>query len=106
MKGKLLVFELLMFLVILNLAVPVLADDADPLDKLERGVTNIFTGWLEIPNGVQKASEVTNPFTALTWGLVKGTGDAITRTSSGAYDTSMFLVPDYDKPTLDKKRAF
>ena len=53
MKGKLLVFELLMFLVILNLAVPVLADDADPLDKLERGVTNTFTGWLEIPNGVQ-----------------------------------------------------
>ncbi len=84
---------------------PVFAE-GNPGDKLKRGVENTFTGWLEIPDGVKEASEQTNPFTALTYGLTQGTGEAVERTGVGAYDIATFLIPDYDKPHMDKEHVF
>ncbi len=100
-------FGVLCFAVILGVMFvsPVFAE-GNPSDKLKRGVENSFTGWLEIPDGVKEASEQTNPFTALTYGLTQGAGKAVERMGVGAYDMATFLIPDYDKPHMDKERVF
>ena len=108
MRGKLSGFGVIAFFVVLGLAIaaaPVWAE-GNPGDKLKRGVENTFTGWLEIPDGVKEASEQTNPFTALTYGLTQGTGEAVERTGVGAHDIATFLIPDYDKPHMDKEHVF
>lgn len=84
---------------------PIFAE-GNPGDKLKRGVENTFTGWLEIPDGIKSASEQTNPFTALTYGLTQGVGEAVTRTGVGVHDTATFFIPDYDKPKMDEDRVF
>ena len=80
--------------------------ESDPGEKLGRGLANTFTGWMEIPDGIADASHETNSFTAVTYGLVEGTGQAITRTATGLYDVVTFLIPDYDKPHLDEEYVY
>ncbi|MBI1975915.1 MAG: exosortase system-associated protein, TIGR04073 family [Candidatus Omnitrophica bacterium] len=79
---------------------------ANPGDKLLRGVENLFTGWLEIPDEINDASKETNPFTAFTYGVAQGTGEAVTRTGVGAHDTATFFIPDYDRPHMDEEHVF
>jgi putative exosortase-associated protein (TIGR04073 family) len=108
MRGKISGFAGVVFFVVLGLslsAAPVWAE-GDPGDKLVRGVENLFTGWLEIPDEVKDASAETNPFTALTYGLTQGTGEAVTRTGVGVHDMATFLIPDYDKPHMDEEHVF
>jgi putative exosortase-associated protein (TIGR04073 family) len=80
--------------------------EGNPGDKLVRGVKNTFTGWLEIPDEINDASKETNPFTALTYGLAQGSGEAVTRTGVGGHDIATFLIPDYDKPHMDEENVF
>lgn len=80
--------------------------DGNPGDKMIRGFKNALSGWLEIPDGVKDASEATNPFTALTYGLSQGAGAAVERTAVGAHDMGTFLIPDYDKPVLPEENVF
>ena len=114
MRGKISGFAGFVFLVALGLslnAAPVGAEDdsmksANPGDKLLRGLENTFTGWLEIPDEINDASKETNPFTALTYGVAQGTGEAVTRTGVGVHDTATFFIPDYDRPHMDEEHVF
>ncbi len=64
----------------------------DPVTKLGRGITNIATGWVEIPKEITKevrnsdvGSFIVAPF--------KGFGKAITRTLAGALEAVTFIIP-------------
>ena len=88
-------------LVILNMASAGYAQTMG--DKLQRGLTNIFTGWFEIPNNMSVGTSKHDFVSAFFIGLPKGCGMAIVRTAAGAYDTATFLLPlpkDY-KPLLE-----
>jgi len=66
--------------------------------KLQRGLTNSVTGWLELPYNV--FSEVVfgtrTPFVGLVTGVVLGTGKTIQRTGIGLFETATFYIPNYD----------
>ena len=67
--------------------------------KLSRGVTNFFTGWLEIPKRIAESWEDNDPFTGFVVGCVRGCGWAWLRTCVGAYDAVTFVFPypnDYE----------
>ncbi len=68
------------------------------LHKLGRGITNVFTCWVEIPRTVSREWERTDPVTGIVLGTVKGAGWAATRLATGAYETFTFpfpVPPDY-----------
>ena len=76
--------------------------------KLLRGVTNIATGWIEIPKQMYQTSVDQNPFLGLTWGTVKGVGYGVGRTLVGVYDTVTFPIPipsDYE-PVVEPEYVF
>ena len=77
-------------------------------NKLNRGLTNIFTGWFEIPNNMSVGISKHDLISAFFIGLPKGCAMAIVRTGAGVYDTATFLFPvpkDY-KPLLEPEFAF
>ena len=61
--------------------------------KFGRGVTNVLTGWLEIPIHMQKYyvpnDTGTSLFTGASIGFIKG----VIRTAVGAYETASFFLP-------------
>lgn len=77
-------------------------------NKLQRGLTNIVTGWFEIPNNMSVGIAKHDFVSALFIGLPKGLGMAVLRTGAGVYDTATFMLPlpkDY-KPLLEPEYAF
>lgn len=77
-------------------------------DKLHRGLTNILTGWFEIPSNMGPGIAKHDFVSAFFIGLPKGCGMAVVRTVAGVYDTATFLFPvpkDY-KPLLEPEFAF
>ena len=62
-------------------------------EKLGRGLSNTFGGWLEIPLNIHhryaKSDTGASLATGLCYGLVKG----IVRTAVGAYETVTFFLP-------------
>ena len=75
-------------------------------DKLERGLVNAASAWLEIPKNIHEVSEESNPVAGATYGTIKGTGMALVRTGAGVYDTGTFVIPSYSKPILEPKYVF
>lgn len=73
------------------------------LHKLGRGITNMLTGWIEIPKNIAVNWEKTDPFTGLIVGSIKGIGWSWTRTVSGLYDvfTFPFPVPENYRPLME-----
>ena|SRR3989338_4223228 len=61
--------------------------------KLGRGVSNVLTGWLEIPYGVKTSFERTNPVGTTVTGLIKGTAIGVGRTVVGAVEVVTFWLP-------------
>jgi len=65
--------------------------------KLQRGLANTATGWMEIP--YRTFSEVVfgsrSPFEGLVIGLVSGTAKAFERTGIGLFETATFYIPNY-----------
>ena len=93
-------------LMILNIASASYAQSM--CDKLQRGLTNIVTGWFEIPNNMSVGTSKHDYVSAFFIGLPKGCWMAIVRTGAGVYDTLTFLFPmpkDY-KPLLEPEFAF
>ena len=93
-------------LVILNMASNSYAQSMG--DKLNRGLTNIVTGWFEIPNNMSVGTTKHDYVSAFFIGLPKGCWMTIVRTGAGVYDTLTFLLPmpkDY-KPLLEPEFAF
>lgn len=73
----------------------------DPIHKAGRGLTNFLTCWIEIPKNFHLGTQEENPVLGAGWGLVKGSGLAITRLVVGAYEAVSFMVPypkDYASP--------
>lgn len=84
----------------------VLADN--PGHKCVRGVGNILSGWLEIPLSIYETSFEENSFIGMTYGLAKGFGKAIARTSVGVYELLSFPLPfpENYRPIIEPEFAF
>ncbi|MBU1083486.1 MAG: exosortase system-associated protein, TIGR04073 family [Candidatus Omnitrophota bacterium] len=73
---------------------------AGPVQKAERGFSNLAFGWTEIPKRIVDKSKETNPIQGLFLGLFQGTCKAFARTVSGAADLVTFPLGGYDKPAV------
>lgn len=76
--------------------------------KLDRGLTNIVTGWFEIPHNMYNAFSKHDYVSAFFIGLPKGLWMTVVRTGAGVYDTATFPIPfpkDY-KPVLEPEFIF
>jgi putative exosortase-associated protein (TIGR04073 family) len=70
------------------------------LNKLGRGLINVFTCWLEIPAGMYKVSAQKGEFLGSTLGALQGTVTSVLRAGTAVCDVATFAVPPYDKPTM------
>lgn len=77
-----------------------------PLNKLSRGLINTATCWVEIPADVAKVSKETNPALGLTYGVAQGVVTGLVRGFSGLVDTVTFLIPPYNKPSMEPEYAY
>ena len=73
---------------------------AGPIQKAERGFTNIAFGWTEIPKRVVDKTKESNPIKGLFLGLWQGTCKAFARTASGVGDLVTFPIGGYEKPAI------
>ncbi len=72
-----------------------------PIQKAERGFTNLVFGWTEIPKRiVDKTKEYNNPIKGFVLGTFQGTCKAFARTASGASELATFPIGRYDKPQV------
>ena len=63
------------------------------LSKLLRGVTNVVTGWVEVPKRIHETTERSGAGAGFTYGFVRGLGYGFVRTAAGAYETVTFPFP-------------
>lgn len=63
------------------------------MHKLGRGLSNVLTGWLEIPKQIGKSSRETDPFTGVLVGSIKGIGWTFARTATGFFEVATFPFP-------------
>jgi putative exosortase-associated protein (TIGR04073 family) len=63
------------------------------LHKLGRGISNILTGWMEIPKEIAEAWRETDPFTGVIVGSIKGVGYFVVRFCAGFYEILTFPMP-------------
>lgn len=61
--------------------------------KLGRGVTNVLTGWLELPRSVYYRGRDHGPLDGMTVGLFQGLFMTVVRTVAGTFETVSFFVP-------------
>ena len=76
-----------------------------PLNKLERGVINGATFWMELPAEVAKVSKEENLAMGLTKGVVHGTITGIVRGATALFDFFTFFVPSYTQPVMKPEYA-
>lgn len=74
-------------------------------NKLVRGVTNVGTGWLEIPKQIYLTFKEEGAVKGMTVGPVKGVGMTLVRTVAGAGEALTFFVayPGFYDPYFDPK---
>jgi putative exosortase-associated protein (TIGR04073 family) len=72
-------------------------------NKLARGVTNVATGWLELPKQIHMTYQDEGLAKAMTVGPLKGMGMTLVRTVSGAGEALTFFVayPGFFDPFFD-----
>lgn len=73
---------------------------AGPIQKAERGVSNVAFGWTEIPKRIVDKTKETNPIKGLLLGGFQGTCKAFARTVSGLGDIATFPFGSYDRPMV------
>lgn len=61
--------------------------------KFIRGVTNTFTGWVEIPKQMYLRTSEGPPVIGAVQGVMEGIGMAFARTTAGLYEVATFPVP-------------
>ena len=61
--------------------------------KFIRGVTNTFTGWVEMPKQVYLRTTKGPLVTGVVQGILGGIGMSFARTSAGLYDIATFPLP-------------
>ncbi len=76
-------------------------DGGNPAVKLTRGIVNLASGWLEVPNQVAERKNLdSSTHWWITHGLVRGFMLATARTLYGVYDILTFPVAPYDAPLM------
>ena len=80
-----------------TLIIPGVAHAQDPVEKVGRGLTNVLSGWIELPKQIHLGSRESNAVTGLTWGIVKGAGLTLLRVGVGLYEAVTFPIPYYPK---------
>lgn len=65
----------------------------EALVKLIRGVTNMLTGWVELPKRIHETAHTSGAMAGFTYGLVRGIGYGFVRTLGGAYEVVTFPFP-------------
>jgi len=83
----------LILLFAVMVAAPAFCVDDTPTTKLGRGLANILTFPLEVPEQVTRVNNSDGPFAAITVGVLKGLGLAVGRVCVGAYETATFMIP-------------
>lgn len=93
-------------LMILNIASAGYAQNMG--DKLRRGLTNILSGWFEVPKNMSVGISKHDFLSAFFIGLPKGCWMTVVRTGAGVYDTVTFPIPfpENYKPLLEPEFAF
>lgn len=81
----------LVLLFAVTLTSPAFCDTAST--KLGRGLANILTFPLEVPEQVSRINNSDGPFAASTVGIIKGLGWAFGRVCVGLYETATFMIP-------------
>lgn len=78
------------------------SNQTDFPNKVFQGLTNMATGFIEIPKNVINISHEHNIFVGMTWGVLRGTAQGISRTLVGGavlltspFPTSEFVSPAY-----------
>jgi len=73
---------------------------SDFSSKANQGFFNTTTGWIEIPKNIVNISHDQNIFVGFTWGLLRGTAHAVSRTVLGVGEliTSPIPTDDYISP--------
>lgn len=77
-----------------------------PLNKLERGVINGATFWMELPAEVARVSKEQDPAMGATVGVVHGTITSAVRAGTALFDAFTFFIPSYDKPVMKPEYAY
>lgn len=90
----------------MTLSTAAFAEENNALNKLGRGLSNIATGFVEIPKQIYLVSTEKEPITGITYGTAKGVCYGVLRTSAGVYDTVTFVIPPYDKPVMQPSYVF
>lgn len=62
-------------------------------EKLGTGVTNIATGWVEIPHTMYVSTQRDGLATGLTLGFFKGIANTVGRSAMGVVDMTTFMIP-------------
>jgi putative exosortase-associated protein (TIGR04073 family) len=75
------------------------------INKLDRGVINAATFWLEVPAEVAKVSNEQDPLMGVSVGVVHGLVASVFRAGSAVFDTVTFFAPPYDKPVVKPEYA-
>jgi putative exosortase-associated protein (TIGR04073 family) len=65
----------------------------NPMTKLGRGVANMVTFPLEVPEQICRTNNSDGPVAGYTVGVLKGFGMAIGRACVGIYEAATFLIP-------------
>jgi len=78
-----------------------------PLNKLGRGITNVFTCWAEVPAEFFKVSKDSNNdiVAGAAIGVPTGFALGLVRGVTGIIDAATFAIPPYDKPLMQPEFA-
>lgn len=88
---KILFFAAVVLFLIISSATSVFCDG--PTTKLGRGICNMVTFPLEVPEQISRVNNSDGPFAASTVGVLKGLGRAIVRASVGVFEAATFIFP-------------
>ena len=104
MKKSVAVF--LIMLIVLSLVGP--AYCGGPLRKLGRGISNVITCPLEIPNRMGKTYSSSGLYESCTYGLIQGIVMTGFRMGVGLIEVATFLIPSPEKyePVLSDPEFF
>jgi putative exosortase-associated protein (TIGR04073 family) len=64
--------------------------------KLGQGLANTATGFIEIPKNIINISHEQNVFVGVTWGLLRGVMQTVSRTTVGAAELITAPIPSSD----------
>ena len=98
----------LVSLFVMSSAAPAFCADDNAVTKLGRGLANMVTFPLEVPEQISRTNNSDGPFAGYTVGVLKGFGCALGRACVGVFEAVTFMMPypkDY-KPILKDPEYF